>query len=82
LLTASPLYPLRYPANRIFQRVFYKTKKKRPVNMRKGARIIEIKQNFCPKSEINIKIENQEFRPGEVSERSKERRDFFLAILA
>ena len=34
---------------------------KRPVNMRKENRIIEIKQNFCQKFEITIKIEKQEY---------------------
>jgi hypothetical protein len=33
-----------------------KLKKKNPVNRKKETRIIEIKQNFCQKFVINIKI--------------------------
>jgi hypothetical protein len=50
-----------------------KIKKKSPVNMRKETSIIEIKQNLCQKSVITIKIEKQEFCPGNVSERGEER---------
>jgi hypothetical protein len=50
--------------------------------MKKETRIIEINQNFCQQSVITIKIEKPEFYPGEVSERSKERRDFFLLTIS
>jgi len=46
--------------------------------MRKENRIIGIKQNFCQKSTITIKIEKQQFYLGKVSERGKEKRDSVL----
>jgi len=59
-----------------------KTKKKSTVKLRKRAHLKEIGRNFYQKFATPFKIEKQEFRPGKVSERSKERRDSFLAILA
>ena len=47
----------------------HKFKEKRLVNMRKETHIIEIKQNFCQKSVITIKIEKEEFYPCKIFKR-------------
>jgi hypothetical protein len=59
-----------------------KTKKKSTVKLRKSAHLKEIGRKFYQKFATPFKMKKPEFHHGEVSERSKERRDSFLAILA
>jgi hypothetical protein len=57
-------------------------RKIRPVKLRKESHIKEIWQNFYQKFAAPFKMKKQEFRPGEVSERSKERRALLFGYLS